>query len=361
MSIMRRVWRGPTLAISLLALGAGLVTGCAGPTTVTEQAATGKYDVAVRMDPLTLNPPALGTLTFSVTSTENGKTSPVTQFEPVSDALMHTIILHKDLQFFRHSLTDDLLLDAASVPASFPRTGTYNLWTFYKPAKAAVQVYTMTISTGVPSGPPQLTEDYTKTKVSYGVGITLAHGDGDWKAGQPVQFAFRATERGYPVAGLWPYLGAPGHLWIVDDTQDGTPILAHEVGSAGTVQFANGTPGTSNGNAENTLDQAPNSGQIAGSDQKLTAPQATSAPPTYVPALAQALASLTAAPVSTLLPVQQTPQSSILGTPAVQPGIGYGPVVAFTHTFPHPGLYKMWLEIEYQGRVVTTDFVVPVK
>ncbi len=359
MSVLRRVWHRPTLALSLLVLGAGLVSGCAGSTTVTEQVATGKYDMAVRMDPLTLNPPALGTLTFSVTTNVNGTAKPVTQFEPVSDALMHTIILHKDLLYFRHSFTDRLLMDAASVSAAFPRTGTYNVWTFYKPAQAPVQVYTMTISTGEPSGGPQLSEDYTRMKVASGIGVTLVHGAGDWRAGQPVQFAFRATERGYPVADLWPYLGAPGHLWIVDDAQQGTPILAHEVGSAGTEVFASGTPGT--GTGQNTESQFPNSGQIGGSDQKLTAPMSTSVAPTYAPGLASALASITAAPVSTLLPVQQTPQSSILGTPAVRPAIGYGPVVAFTHTFPHPGLYKMWLEVQYQGRVVTTDFVVPVK
>lgn len=359
MSLLPLAWRRSALALLVLVLSAGLASGCAGPTSVTEQAATGRYDVATRMDPLTLNPPTLGTLTFSVTSNYNGKTKPVTEFEPIDDALIHTIILHKDLLFFRHSFADNLLLDSASVPASFPRTGTYNLWTYYKPVKQPVQVYTMTITTGDPSPAPQLSEDYTRQKTSYGVGVTLIHGAGDWKAGQPVQFAFRATERGYPVANLWPYLGAPGHLWIVDDVSGGTPVLAHEVGAAATLVLAGGTPGT--GSSENTVGQFPNSGQIGGSDQKLSAPQATSGPPTYVPNIASALASITAAPVSTLLPVQQTPQSSILGTPEVRPAVGYGPVVAFTHTFPHLGLYKMWLEIETGGRVITIDFVVPVK
>lgn len=359
MSLLPPAWRRSALALSVLVLGAGIASGCAGPTSVTEQAATGRYDVAARMDPLTLNPPALGTLTFSVTSNDNGKIKPVTEFESIDDALIHTIILHKDLLFFRHSFTDNLLQDSASVSASFPRTGTYNLWTYYKPVKEPVQVYTMTITTGDPSPAPQLSEDYTRPKTAYGVGVTLIHGAGDWKAGQPVQFAFRATERGYPLADIWPYLGAPGHLWIVDDASRGTPVLAHEVGAAGTVILAGGTPGR--GTSENSVGQFPNSGQIGGSDQKLTAPQATSAPPTYAPDIASALADITAQPVSTLLPVQQTPQSAILGTPDVRPAVGYGPVVAFTHTFPHPGLYKMWLEIQYDGRVITTDFVVPVK
>ena len=45
--------------------------------------------------------------------------------------------------------------------------------------------------------------------------------------------------------------------------------------------------------------------------------------------------------------VQQTPQSSILSTPEVLPSVGFGPDLAFTHTFPHAGLYKCWLEVQY--------------
>src|SRR3712207_7432326 len=54
--------------------------------------------------------------------------------------------------------------------------------------------------------------------------------------------------------------------------------------------------------------------------------------PTYQPGVATAIATLTAQPVSTLLPVQQTAQSSVIGTPVVQPGVGYGPERSEEHT-----------------------------
>jgi hypothetical protein len=55
--------------------------------------------------------------------------------------------------------------------------------------------------------------------------------------------------------------------------------------------------------------------------------------------------------------VQETAQSSILGTPEVVPSPAYGPIIAFTHTFPHAGLYKIWLEVYYRGQPVLVDYV----
>ena len=37
----------------------------------------------------------------------------------------------------------------------------------------------------------------------------------------------------------------------------------------------------------------------------------------------------------------------------------YGPEIGFHHTFPRPGLYKVWGQFQTgDGRVVTADFVV---
>ncbi|HEX8217705.1 MAG TPA: hypothetical protein VF914_00685, partial [Chloroflexia bacterium] len=62
MSVMWHGRRKSTVIVALLALLAGTVAGCAGPTAISEGGSTGKYDVRVRMDPVHLNPPALGTL-----------------------------------------------------------------------------------------------------------------------------------------------------------------------------------------------------------------------------------------------------------------------------------------------------------
>jgi hypothetical protein len=66
--------------------------------------------------------------------------------------------------------------------------------------------------------------------------------------------------------------------------------------------------------------------------------------------------------VPTLLPVQATAQVSVIETPgAVTPGTGYGPLVAFTHTFPKAGMYKVWAEMSYRGQPVTVDWVLSVE
>jgi hypothetical protein len=115
------------------------------------------------------------------------------------------------------------------------------------------------------------------------------------------------------------------------------------------------------GQSETSESGFPNSGELVGSDIIGGGLAPTPPAPTFQPDVATAIASITAQPVSTLLPVQQTAQSSVIGTPVVQPAVGYGPEVAFTHTFPHAGLYKLWLEVVHGREVILSDFVVRVE
>lgn len=356
-----RIWRKPALSLALVASAAGLLAGCAGTTTVTSPPNVGAYSVAVRLDPITLNPPALGTLSYSITN-QAGK--PVTSFEPVNDELMQTVILKSDLSYFRHSTTDRVVVDSVSVPASFPTSGTYYVWSYFKPAKDQVQVYTTTVTTGQASSGPQLTgvvavpnaSPTAQSRSASGVSVTLLPDATSWHAGKAAQMAFRVTERGYPVTSLESYFGAPGQLWIADAVPDGIPTLAHEVGTGFAHVNTSSAPAT--GDQNNTASQFPNSGQIGGSPANAPQAQVTAQPPNIDPGLANAIVSATAQPVSTLLPVQQTAQSSVIGTPGVIPAIGYGPEIVFSHTFPHAGLYRMWVEMSYGSQVVTTDFTV---
>src|SRR4051812_25010859 len=73
--------RGVTL-FAVAALLMVSLSGCGHLTSVEPQAATGNYAVALTLDPVTLNPPQTGTITFSVT--DKAKDKPVTAFEPVS-------------------------------------------------------------------------------------------------------------------------------------------------------------------------------------------------------------------------------------------------------------------------------------
>lgn len=364
--------RQSTVMVALLALLAAVVAGCAAPTTISEGGSAGKYDVRVRMDPVHLNPPALGTLSFEISQmTDQNTKEAVTEFQPVFDIgdLMHTIIIHKDMTSFRHSFTDRLVLGSASVPVGFPELGTYYTWTYFKPVGAEVQVFETTIQAGSePATQPQDVD--VRPKVSYGLRVELLNGGEAIHVGEPVQLAFRVTQRGYPVRDLQAYFGAPGHLWIVQVPEGGAhgaeasaeehaPKLGHELGSAQSYVKAIQTP--EEGQSETTDSGFPNSGNLVGSDMVGGGRAPTPPAPTFQPQVATAVASITAQPVSTLLPVQQTPQAAVIGTQVVEPGVGYGPEVAFTHTFEHAGLHKMWLELRHGREIIVTDFVVRVE
>ncbi len=346
-------------AIATFLLVFGTLSGCAGPTTIEPQAQAGGFKVSVQLDPPTLNPPQIGTLNYAVTDTAKDKR--VTNFESVSDALMHTIVLSKDLTYFRHGFTDRTVQNQASIYTYFPKRGTFYAYTLFKPAGASLQVFTTTITSGPAEGEPALEVELAKqgplpSQLSSGVRVQMAQGAGPVKVGQPAQFAFHVTERGSPVLGLWPLFGAPGHLWLVNESGGD---FAHEVGSAESRQLlADATPAPN----ETPVAQPTNSTQL--SNGQTTMPLGNPSPqpvPTLAAGVSQALATITAISAATLAPVQKTAQTSILETPAVQPSLGYGPDVIFTHTFPHAGLYKLWVELQYRSQVISGGYVVRVE
>jgi len=338
------------------------MAGCQGPTSVTLGNQPQGYQVSIETDPVTLNPPQLSTFSFRIVDTKTGK--PVTTFAPVSDALLHNVLIHKDLQYFKHSYTERLVDERASLQTYFPRTGSYISYSLFQPVGAATQVFSTTVVTGEPTDPHKVTleEDpgLIPSRVSGGMRVELVKPAGGYKVGRPSQIVFHVSERGTPVIGLWPLLGAPGHLWLVNDHAED---FAHVLGEAASRPLS---PPSEDEGAEGSTGSTPTGGSsstggvaatgVPGSQMGTV--RTPSPPPTLAPEVAQTLATITANPKPTLFPVQQTALSSILGTPEVRPQVGYGPEVVFTHTFPHAGLYKLWVEFYYRGEVFTTDFVI---
>lgn len=308
------------------------ITSCQGPTTLDVLSQPGPYRVNVRMDPPTLNPPQLGTLTFEVKDAGTGKPA---NLQIVDEALVHTVLVHSDLSYFQHSATARLVQGGASVQVYFPRTGTYHVYALYRPVNAEPQVFRLNITSGTPTHGARLVDDSDAPKVNGGVRFDMLKGADPIRAGQPVQLAFHVTERGRPVDYLWPLFGAAGHLWIVNESGD---YFAHESGTSQARYAPAATPTTTS----------------IGTPTPVPAP-------TLVPAIAGALRTITAQPVPTLAPVQQTAMASLFTTPEIIPSPAYGPDIVFTHTFPHAGMYKMWLEIKHRGEVIHTDFTVRVQ
>ena len=50
-----------------------------------------------------------------------------------------------------------------------------------------------------------------------------------------------------------------------------------------------------------------------------------------------------------------------MGSMDESPPSAFGPEVSFHHTFPRPGLYKIWGQFGYEGRVITVPYVVQVQ
>ncbi|MFL5735289.1 MAG: hypothetical protein ACJ78Q_19190 [Chloroflexia bacterium] len=343
----------------VVALVLVMVAGCARLTSVDPQGQPAPYDVGVKIDPVTLNPPQTGTLTFFVTDTSTGK--PVTEFDPVSGALMHTVLISRDMQNFRHSYTQSLVDDAASLFTYFPEFSKYYAYSLFKPAGKNLQTFKTLITTGdVQGSEPDLVEDTNLTKTKGWLTFHLLKENSPIKKGKPTQMVFNVTERGKPVQALWPYLGAPGQLWIIGE--DGNDF-AHLEGASEAHVLPQATPESSEPSSSTTTGGTGAGGTGAGGTRSGEAgtpvPVSTEPPPTFAPGLSAALATAAAAPTQQLAPVQQTPLAG-LSTPEVVPGTSYGPNIAFTHTFPRAGLYKMWLEVLYRDQVVLADYVVRV-
>jgi hypothetical protein len=370
---LRAWWRKGITAVGLTGLLAGTLAGCAGPTHVTAPETLGPYNISISMDPQTLNPPQLATLNYEVTDAKSGK--PVLDYVPVAGALWHNILMSRDLQYFNHSHTNTVSPKGVSLQTFFPRTGGYFSNTIFQPAEGETQVYTTTYEVYNEGEPPRLIPNADQARIASGVRFELFTAPEPLRAGEPSQLVVYVTERGQPVNGLWPFLDAPGYMWVIygeegkyfDFEAGSSPsrkLLPDPTGTPGVpgAQAGTTTPGATQGTASRTASPAgrtPTAGRTAtaGADSDGQPSEA----PTFMPDVSAALATRTAQAPATLRPVEQTAQSSIIETPMVQPATGYGPFVAFSHTFPEPGLYKVWFEFQYRQQVLTVDWVVPVE
>jgi hypothetical protein len=213
--------------------------------------------------------PGAQDLRFTIRDPETG--APVDRFMDVHERLFHLFIVSRDLNYFAHehpALVDgrfDLTIDLPP--------GAYMLIADFLPAGGTPQMVQQAIVTGrEPTAfapPPILKADSPDTVVD-GVRVRLASSLAAGREGT-LTFNVSDAETGAPIRDLQPYLGASGHLLIVN------PILT----------------------------------------------EAFHAHP---------------------------------GLPATA-----GPDVTFAQLLPSAGLYKVWLQVQRGGRVITVPLVVEVK
>ena len=332
--------RNPAL-IGALALGL-LLTACVGPTVIDPSTGSaGGFTIAVRTDPVTIQAGQKATLDYFFS---DAKGQPVTTLATVSGTPLQVFVVDRQLGYHVHATSPGAgPANAYPVNVLLSHEGTYYAFAEFAPSmvvtdttgkKATVagpmSILSTTISFGtggqVEAAGAALHEDLTP-KNAGGVAISLT-APSPIQAGQPATLAFTLSELGTPIQTLALFLGSAGHVFVLDATaQSYAHLLARE--SAGAAPEVTGSPPAT---------------PVPGSSGGTPATPAATATTGTLPG-----------GFGIYHPPPTAPPSTALG------GGIYGPVLTFQHTFPAPGLYKLFAEFFYRGQIISAPFTVRVQ
>lgn len=175
------------------------------------------YLLDVEIVPHALLPGQTGQARFTVREREEG--TPVRRFEIVHDRLFHLFVLSHDLEYFAHVHPQQRRDGTFDLPLEVPRPGPYRLIADFLPVGAAPQLVQKTFVTGGYRGPlravPALAPDVA-AKTIEGTTIDLTVPKIVPGEEQLLTFDLRDASSGRPIDDLEPYLGATGHLLLVN-------------------------------------------------------------------------------------------------------------------------------------------------
>lgn len=160
-------------------------------------------------------------LTFRIFDASSG--NPVTQYDMVYTKLMHLVIVDSSLKYFAHTHPSKNSDGSFSITTRFPDDGTYHLYINFQPTGAIEQQIGFTLKVGDAASAAIATQpidtDLTKRFGSYLVSLfepnslnasDLSNGN------QTLTFRIRDVNK-QPVTNLNPYLGALGHLVLINE------------------------------------------------------------------------------------------------------------------------------------------------
>ncbi|MEA5463604.1 hypothetical protein [Leptothoe sp. PORK10 BA2] len=185
-------------------------------------------------------PNQLASLTIEIQD-QQGQAIP--KFDVFQEKLMHLIVVSDNLQSFQHIHPEYKENGRFDVAAAFPESGTYTLFSDYKPAGQAEEVSALKLQvSGVAPSPPAA--EFSRSKTIGDIQANLDISQPQVKVGEEVTLTFtlQSAESLEPLTDLEPYLGELGHLVIVKQSADlsrADYIHAHALPGAkdGTVQF----------------------------------------------------------------------------------------------------------------------------
>ncbi|MGA7952860.1 MAG: hypothetical protein WCA07_04995 [Gloeobacterales cyanobacterium] len=244
-------------------------------------------------------------LTIQVRSAE-GK--PIEQFDIQHEKLMHLIIVRNDLSYFTHIHPESISKGKLQFTANLPADGQYTAFADYVPKGAQEQVSTQILNVGTgkeTTSSPPLTPDVTLSKSVGDLKVSLRLDPKTIKPGQETAVTLDIKDAaGKPVTDLQPYLGAMGHLVMIEQS----PVLT----------------------AANYLHAHPQ-------DQK---------------GMAATSHSLAQYGQQSSMAIEHSEQSK---EATATPG-----QVTFETVFPKAGIYKLWGQFQRNGKVNTANFVVSI-
>lgn len=237
------------------------------------------YQVALETNPTDVSAGNPFTLTLRILNSADS--TPVTQFDEVHTKLLHLIAVSEDLTQFLH-LHPDYQGDGVFVleNVDFPKEAHYTLFADFTPTGDDQQVIRLTLPTAdAQTTKPELVAGNQDDRINE-LRFRLDMPDA-LKTNEETMLHFHITDvaTGKPVNTLEEYLGAAGHLVIIDESGE-TYLHTHPAGH------------------------------------------------------------------------------DMVGMAGMQ--MGYGPEIEFMTEFPSTGLYAMWLQVQYKGKVYTAPFVIEV-
>lgn len=200
-------------ALVLLAPVSSLSVATASPPTSTAKDAASGYSVELTKSPCCVDAGRKNTLTLNIA---DAKEQPVRSFEPVHGKPMHLMAVRSDLSWFAHVHPAAESDGSFTLPQTFPHAGEHIMFAEFKPAGAAAQTVRVPLEVkGEAEAAAPITPDADQPKRIDGYEVRLST-DGTLTAGAPETLTFAVLRKDKPVAEFEPYLGASGHLIVID-------------------------------------------------------------------------------------------------------------------------------------------------
>jgi hypothetical protein len=188
--------------------------------TMTNILSTKRYSLSFNATPLHPNPNQNVNLNFKVFDADTG--TEVTQFDIINDKLLHLVIVDESLKFFNH-IHPENSGSQFNIATQFPHNGVYHLYVNYQPKGGAEQQVGFSLQVGGNETVVKLEPDTTLSKIvgNKAVGLSTSKNESFLASlmsmgAQTLVFSFKDTQTNQPITNLEPYLGAFGHLVLIN-------------------------------------------------------------------------------------------------------------------------------------------------